>query len=202
MTSPFERATPREEVSATVDKAAAEVAEVNGRIDAALRNLDELVNHPSSDLERQLDNYEEAVEKLEDSAAKLRQVTENMQNKGREYLVSWDREIATIHNEDLRNRTMQRRNEVAGRLDALHNSYVRAREELGPLFRRLNEVETALKVDLTPGGLQTIQPTVNNVNQAAEPARNALRELAEAFRQAAVALAAEAGLEQPTARAP
>jgi hypothetical protein len=187
--SPLERSSPREEVSSSVDAAAAQVAEVNGRIDVALRALDDLANHPAQDLERQFRSYREALDKLEGAANKLRAESEAMERKGREYLVSWDREIATIHDEGLRNRTAERRQDVAERIDSLHDEYINAREQLAPLLQRLNEIESAVRVDLTTAGIGTIRPAVNGAYDAASPARDALRSLADAFRQATVALA-------------
>jgi chromosome segregation ATPase len=185
----LERSTPREEVTASVDAAAAQVAEVNGRIDAALRALDDLANHPATDLRRQHRTYVEAVDKLEASMNDLRDESESMERKSREYLVAWDREIATMQDDGLRNRTTERRRDVAERIDALHDRYVNARKQLAPLLQRLRETQSAIRMDLTSAGIDTIRPTVNSATDAASPAREALRELAEAFRRAANALA-------------
>ncbi len=189
--SPFERSTPREDVASSVDDAAAQVAEVKGRVNDAVRDLDDLTNHPAMDLQRQYDAYHGSVNRFESATTQLRQDTEAMERKGREYLEAWDRDIATIHNEDLRKRTADRRDEVANRIEELHDSYLTAREKLGTLERRLNDVESALKVDLTPGGIKAVQPTISNVKDAVDPAQNALQDLAGALRRAAVAFAPE-----------
>lgn len=185
----FERATPRESMARQVDDTAAQVAEVNGRVDGALQALNDLVNHPSRDLQRQFRTYTDALNKLESAHDKLRANVEAMESEGREYLVTWDREIATIQDQDLRNSTAERRTEVSERMDTLHESFIDARESLAPLLHRLQEIETALKVDLTSAGVESVRPTVGNANDV-EPARDALRQLANAFREAAVSLAA------------
>lgn len=183
------RSTPREAIAKRVEASSAQVAEVNSRIDGTLQSLDAMANHPGRDLERQFRTYTGSLDKLEGAADKLRDEVEAMQQEGREYLVAWDREIATIQDEDLRNSTQERRNEVAERIDALHSRYVNARESLAPLLQRLQEVETALKVDLTAAGIESVRPSVGNLD-GVDSARNALRELADAFRQASVSLAA------------
>lgn len=192
VSNPFERETPREQASTSVDKAAGEVAEINGRLDGALRALDDLVNHPTTNLRRQYNAFSTALNQLENSTETLSKVSSEMQTQGQNYFINWDREIAAIHNEDLRNRSEQRRADVAARFDAIRDRYVAAREELAPVVRRLNEIETALEVDLTPSGVETVRPALNDLNNATDPARNALRELGEDLRRASAALAPEA----------
>ena len=68
---PFQASTPRETASKTVDRTAGDVAEINGRIDGALRALDDLVNHPTADLKRQFKVYTDAVNALEVSSEDL-----------------------------------------------------------------------------------------------------------------------------------
>lgn len=181
--------TPRQSMVKRVDDTAAQAAELNGRIDAALRALDDIANHPAPDLQRQFGTYRDAVNRLEDAHNSLRGKVEAMEAEGRDYLVAWDREIATIRDEDLRNRTGERRADVAENIDALHERWIAAREAVAPLVHRLREIETALRVDLTTAGVESIRPSVQNANDV-ENARGALRELSEAFRRANVALAA------------
>jgi chromosome segregation ATPase len=181
---------PREDVVDRVNAATAQTAEVNSRIDSALRALDDLANHPEARLNRQFDRYTDALSKLESETEELREEIEAMGHEGREYLVSWDREIATISDNELRERTAERRQDVAGRIDTLHGSYVTARERLAPLVQRLREIESAIRVDLTSAGIKTVRPAVDGAVDVAAPARDSLRELAEALRQTNTSLAA------------
>lgn len=181
--------TPREAMAKRVNDTAAQVAEVNGRIDAAQRALDDIANHPATDLKRQFDVYSDALNKLESANNKLRGDVEAMEAEGREYLVAWDRQIATIQDQDLRNRTAERRNDVSQRIDELHSRYITARDALSPVLNRLQEIQTALKVDLTSAGIQSVGPTARDTDDL-NGARNALNDLSEAFRRANVSLAA------------
>ncbi len=183
--------TPRQSMVKRVDDTAAQAAELNSRIDAALRSLNDIANHPSRDLQRQFSNYRDAVNKVEDAHNKLRGQVEAMNAQGREYLVAWDREIATIREEDLRNRAAERRSDVAGNIDGLHERWVAAREAIAPMINRLREIETALGADLTAAGVESVRPSVENAKDV-ENARDALQELSEAFRRANVSLAAAA----------
>lgn len=189
--SPFERSSPRDEVAASVDDSAAQVAEVRGRINDAVRELDDLVNHSATDLRRQYDDYHAALDRLQESMTKMREQTDALERKGREYLEAWDREIATLHSDGLRRRTSERRDEVAQRMDDLHDSYLEAREKLAPLARRLNDADAALKIDMTPAGVRAVQPFAGSVRETIDPAQQALDELGNALRRAAVALAPE-----------
>ena len=182
---------PREAMAKRVDDTAAQVAEVKGRMDVAERALNDIANHPSPDLKRQFNSFSDALDKFEAESNKLRAEVEQMEAGGREYLVTWDREIATIQDEDLRNRTAERRQDVAGRIDALHERYIAAREAIAPVVHRFQEIETALKVDLTAAGVDTVRASVRNTDDL-DGARRALNELGEAFREASISLAAAA----------
>jgi chromosome segregation ATPase len=179
-TNPFQRATPREQVAGTVDKAAVEVAEIKGRIDGAVRSLEEIVNRPAPDLGRQMDQYSAAVADLRSSAEALRKRTAD---------IEWDRELAVIHNEDLRTRSAERREEVAERFDDIREHYIDARDALQPLVVRLDEARAALALDPTANGVAAIRPTIDDLADDTAPARDALDALAEQLRRAGLALA-------------
>ncbi|BET65646.1 hypothetical protein ASA1KI_05640 [Opitutales bacterium ASA1] len=189
-TNPFQRATPREQVAGTVDKAAVEVAEIKGRIDGAVRSLEEIVNRPAPDLGRQMDQYSAAVADLRSSAEALRKRTADMQTRGQEYFIEWDRELAVIHNEDLRTRSAERREEVAERFDDIREHYIDARDAIQPLVVRLDEARAALALDPTANGVAAIRPTIDDLADDTTPAREALDALAEQLRRAGLALSA------------
>jgi len=188
-TNPFKGASPREEASHSIDATAIEVAATRSRIDVAVRSFQEILDHPGTDLNRQMKNYTDAVAQLRSSADKLRNRATAMQSRGQEYFVEWDREIAGIRDEELRTRSTERRDEVASRFDEIREHYVEAREALQPLLTRLDETRTALAVDLTAAGVSSIRSSTGNLSDEAAPAREALDDLAESLRRAGVALA-------------
>jgi chromosome segregation ATPase len=190
MESALERSTPREDVVDSINDSAAQVAEVNGRIDDAVRQLDDLLNHPAARLEPQFDGYVDALERLKGAAESLNEHTDALQRKGREYLISWDREIATVRESELRESASERRQEVARRFDVLQERYAEARDQLAPLLRHLEERKAAISVDLTAAGIAQLQDSFEGARSAVSPARNALNDLGNALREAANAMVA------------
>lgn len=190
--SVLNRETPRATVTATVDRAASDVTETSSLINVTVTNLDNLVNHPSTDMKHQYDMFTDNLKKLQDSAARLRDATNDMQSQGQDYFVEWDKENAAMRNEDIRTRSAERKNQVAQRFDQVRDRYVAARDRLAPFVEKLGEIKSSLALDLTPAGAKSVQPVVGDVRDEAAPVRQSLDELAEEIRQLGVHLAPEA----------
>lgn len=189
MQSVIDPPTTNAAVVETADGVAREVAEVNGRIDDAVRQLNSVLNHPSPDLRRQFDSYAESIEKLNAAEKRLRERAEAFDRQSREYLIEWDRQAATITNESLRTSSAERKQAVTERLDSLRDQLARARDGLAPFVHQLNEMKTALSVDLTAAGVANSRDELDGIRDAAGTAHEGLNNLAGTLRELRVALA-------------
>ena len=119
-----------------------------------------------------------------------------MRERKTQFFDQWDRDLATIHNENIRARSVQRKTEVMARFNKVEASYGQVQTAFGPFMSDLRDIRTALTTDLTPAGVAAIQEPAKKANQDAQPVRQALTQLAAEFRELGVKLSASTS--QPT----
>jgi methyl-accepting chemotaxis protein len=111
-----------------------------------------------------------------------------MEGKGAAYFADWDAQIAAIANEDIRERSMERKKEVEENFADLRKDYTEARDAFQPMMNDLKDIRTALSADLTMQGLDSVKKSVSKVNGLAEDVKENLEELSASFRELGVRL--------------
>ncbi len=180
------------DTSTSLQKAAHAIDKGDTQIDTVLLALSDLVNNPGPNLEPQFDKYNAAVEKLESLAKEVDHNATKMRSEGTLYFRKWDEELAKIHNEDIRSRSAERRAAVNERFEKLRASYVRAQNSFEPFLSDLKDIRTALKTDLTTGGVNAVRSTANKAKDEVNPLRDSLRLLSIDFKALGVSLSTEA----------
>ena len=115
-----------------------------------------------------------------------------MADEGKEFVAKWDEQIAQINNEDIKTRSQARRAEVTEKLQAIKRSYAETEVAFRPFLSELRDVQKFLSVDLTPGGLTAINPSVTKAKANAVPLKQALGKLAADFKSVGVAMSSVA----------
>jgi DNA repair exonuclease SbcCD ATPase subunit len=172
----------------TVDQAAAEVGNCITHLDATLASLKEMVEKPAPDLTTQYKTYTSNLKSLESSATKVKELATQMDLKSQQYFSTWDTQIADIQNEDIRERSVERRKTIEANFNKIKAEYTEVRAEFKPLLSDLQDVRTVLSNDLTMDGLKSIDKTVKNVAGKSEDVRESLEELEKRFRDLGVKL--------------
>ncbi len=179
------------DTSNSLQKAARAIDKGDTQIDTVLLALSDLVNNPGPNLKPQFDKYDTAVGKLESLAKEVDHDTTKMRTEGAAYFQNWDAELAKIHNEDIRSRSAERRTAVNERFDKVRVSYVRAQNSFEPFLSDLKDIRTALKTDLTAGGVYAVRSTANKAKTDVNPLRDSLRLLSADFKELGVSLSTE-----------
>jgi archaellum component FlaC len=130
----------------TVDQAAAEVGATITNLDATVAALNELVERPAPDLNPQFKTYTTNLGMLETSAGKVRDLAATMDTKSQEYFLQWDTQIATVQDEDIRERSEDRKKTIEANFNKIKNEYAEVRNEFKPLLADLQD-KTVKKVD-------------------------------------------------------
>ena len=177
--------------SSSLNKAAQDVRQGNGQIDAVLIALSSLVDSPAADLKPQFNKFTAALEKLESLADDVSKQAGAMQGQGANYFRSWDQELAKINNEDIRSRSTERKNAVSARFERVRVTYAQTKSAFAPFLSDLKDIRTALATDLTTGGLASIRTVANQARDKAPPLREALSELELDFQNLGVSLSAK-----------
>jgi uncharacterized phage infection (PIP) family protein YhgE len=172
-------------LQASADK----ITQGSGKIDATLASLNDLVNNPG-DLVAQYKKYTASVSELESSAKDVQGKVATMRGKGNEYFKAWDEQTAQIHNEDIKNRSAERKAEMQKRFTEIKMSYTEASESFKPFLSDLKDIQTALATDLTPGGVSAIKGAADKANKDAAPLKASVEKLAGQFRDLGAAMSA------------
>lgn len=169
-----------------ITKAADSIQAGIGHLDATLASLNALVNQPAADLGPQFKTFSKNLDSLDSTATDVREATAGMEQKGAAYFAEWDKQIAAITNEDIRERSMERRKEVEANLADLRKDYTEARDTFQPLMSDLKDIHTALSADLTMQGVDAVKKSVKKVNDEAPDVKENLEEVSASFRELGV----------------
>ena len=154
----------------------------NTLIDQSLAALNDLVSNPQPNLRKQLKTFNSSVDELGSTATDVSGKAANMKIQGAAYFAKWDLEAATIQNEDIRNRSEDRKNEVASRFGRISQQYDETKIAFAPFMSDLRDVQKFLSTDLTAGGLAAIKDTAAKAVSDAVPVKESLAKLSDEFK--------------------
>jgi SMC interacting uncharacterized protein involved in chromosome segregation len=180
----------------SADKAAAGKA----KIDAALTSLNDLVNNPSGDLVPKFKQFNTAVSELESTAKHVSGNVASMRGQGKEYFAKWDEQLATIKNEDIKSRSVERKNEVQAKFTNIKKTYEETAMAFKPFMAELKDIQSALSTDLTSGGVSALKGPAEKLNKDAVPLKASIDKLATEFRELGVAMGS--GMPAPAGTQP
>lgn len=172
------------------DASSKDVSAAATQIDAGIQDLDrtlkmlhDMVDRPSSDLTAQRKAFEGALSDFESSAKEIIEDAAETKAQGQAYLAEWDQKIAAITDEDMRERSADRREDIQDAFDDAQKEFTDSRETLDRLLGSLRDVSSALKVDTTMGGIGVVKPKMKKIDNDAEDVREDLVDLAERYRK-------------------
>jgi ABC-type transporter Mla subunit MlaD len=171
-----------------VTKAAQQIEVGITQLDATVASLKALVENPAAELKTQYKTFSKNLSNLESTAATVRDVSASMQAKGKAYFTEWDKQIAAIQNEDIRERSAERLEKVGKEFEEIGASYAEAKEKFRPLLADLQDIRTALEAELTTGSLDALKDNAEEIADKADSVKETLQELASSFRDLGVKL--------------
>ena len=170
-------------------KASAERIEAaRTKVDELLASLNDLSTEPAADLRPQYTRFSAAVDEADSMAKSVAKSAEDMSAKGQAYFEEWDKELATIKNEDIKSRSQQRKEAVSASFENVEAGFQLVRATFQPYMSDLKDIQAALKIDLTPAGLESVKPVIAKANQDVVPLKNAVGKLVAEFKSLGVAM--------------
>ena len=176
--------------STTLHRTAKDIDQGTAKIDTVMASLSGLVNHPGADLKKQFKKFNSELEDLQSLARDVSEETAAMQQERAAYFQQWDKDLAKIENENIRNRSAERKNAVAARFETVRARYAQVQTAFAPFLSDLEDIRTALSADLTASGLAAVKDVVNKANQDAVPLRESFGKLSAEFKELGVSLSA------------
>lgn len=143
-------------------------------LEGTMATLNNLVDKPAADLKPEFKSFSSALEALVAAAKRSKVKGDQLVRHDTAFLTAWEKQLTTITNTDVRDRSEARRTEVVKQFDAANNRYVEAQDALRSLMDYLQDIRRALSTDLTANGIEAVKPLVNNANTTTSKVQAAL----------------------------
>jgi predicted nucleic acid-binding Zn-ribbon protein len=170
----------------TITTASEQLAKAATQLDATVASLHSIVETPAADLTVQRSAFEDSLDDLESTIKSMHSTSADMTTNGDLFLAEWDNRIRTIQNEDIREKSEDRRKAVEAGFTKAKKKYGECKTELEPIMRDLSDIRTALKSDLTMHGIDALKPEVKRISKDSKSVSEDLRELSKQFSDVAV----------------
>jgi hypothetical protein len=160
--------------ASSLDRAAAEVQAESRVLDLTVASLKELYNDPGPDLKQPFQHFSACLDRLAAAAHRTELTGQEMARKNEAYLLAWEKQLATIDYEHIRNVSQTRMLEVSNRFDVVNRRYLDCQAVVRPMVGYLLDVRRALSSDLTPEGLASMKTVVQNADTNSAKVQTAL----------------------------
>lgn len=161
----------------SLQDAAADVQGQSRALEVVMGSLDDLVNKPDLDLKPQFKRFSKGVDILAADTRRNNRSEARVSRKSAAYFDEWNKELANMNYDVVRERSQARKNEVTKYLDSVDQRYREAQDAMGPLLSYLYDVRKALENDLTPAGVESIKPIAGKARENADKVQLALGRL-------------------------
>lgn len=192
--------TQNDAAAASLQNAAQEVDIESKDLDLTMRALHELTDQPGPDLRPPYQHFTVALARLTSAARRTEATGVRMREKNAAYLRSWDKQLAQMDYEHVRDVSQARRAEVSKHCDALNQRYQESQAVVEPLIAYLQDLQRAFGTDLTLDGLSSLKGVISNAEQNAAKLQTALTDLTAELTDSGARMASIVVAEQPPAR--
>lgn len=167
--------------SAALSSTASAASQTSTSVNSVLAALNNLTFKSQGDLRDQYDAFVSATRNLDASMGNLNSKVAALQATAAAYIIDWTNQLALIQNEELRRRSVERKDEVAARLNEVATSYQGVKDSLKNFTSDVKDIQTYLGTDLTAGGLNSVKDNVSKTKLDALPLRESIKKLQASF---------------------
>ncbi len=176
---------------ANLTAAADKIAAGNGKIDATMASLNDLISNPQGDLAAKYSKFSDNVNDLQSTADSVDARVNDMQGSSDKYFKAWDEQLAKINNEDIKSESAEQKKAVMDKFSDIKTSYSQAKEAFKPFMSDLKDIQTALGTDLTSSGVTAVASAAKKANKKSVPLKKSLDKLSQQFRDLGLAMSSQ-----------
>ena len=165
---------PGDRSADSAQAAAVAVQTESQSLTGTMSTLNDLVDKPGADLKPQFQSFSAALDSLVAALKRGETARDHLVRSCAAFFASWDKQLTTITNTDIRSRSEARKADVSKQSDAADNRCVEAQDALRSLISYLQDIRRALSTDLTRNGVQAVKNLVSKANTTADKAQAAL----------------------------
>ncbi len=176
------------QVAASIQDVAQEARVGKQQVSGTVTRLDNMFNNPKGDLKKQFEAYSKSIDELEVQAKRVNDRVNTMTSKKADYLEQWDIQMASIESETVRQTAEQRKQKVEEMFTDVQRDMKAAGEAYQPFISKLNDIRTAVNMDLNRNGLNAMLPIAEKAKADAMAINTRLDGAISTLHQAAEAL--------------
>jgi Skp family chaperone for outer membrane proteins len=181
-----------EKVAARMLKSKESIDAASAQIDTTLKSMNDMAAAKGPDLKTRYSEFTKNVDKLE-SMAKTAKSNADKARKDRDaYLKKWASAQDQIQNEQLKEASKARRDELVPKIDALKDAFASVKETFTPFMQSLHDLELYLGNDLSERGIATATELMNKCNADGEKMKADLATATATYQQLAASLSPSA----------
>ena len=181
-----------------LQSAADEVQAESRALDLTMGALKDMMNEPTPDLKQPYKHYSAALDHLVAAAERTEATGVRMAQRNADFLQAWDKQIATIDYQHIRELSQARKAEVTSRCEAVNHRYADSQAAVRPMIDYLQDIRRALNADLTLNGLEALKPVAQNAETNAQKVQTALTALANELTDSGTRLSSVTAATQVT----
>ena len=166
---------------------------IRAQVDATVAALNDMFNNQEGGLKMQFETYSKSIDDMEAQAKRLEKRVDAMKSKKAAYLQQWENQMATIQSEAVRQTAEQRRQSVEQMFTNVQREMDAAGEAFRSFMSKLNDIRTAMNMDLNRNGLNAMRPIADQARADAKVVNTRIDAAISELSQAAAALAATGG---------
>ena len=159
------------------------------QLDATGASLRELVKPNNSDVEKAFQLFTQNVSKMEKMEKSFTKHTDEMNAKGKDYFEEWQKEGDKYKNQRIQQLSEQRRLELSRIYGEIATNSIGVKEGLNSYVSDLTEIQKYLSNDLTPKGIQAIEPLAREVINQGNELKYDIKDIQAAVNRANAAMA-------------
>ena len=162
-------------------------------VNSTIAALDDMFNNKEGDLKEQFKKYSKSIDKLDSQAKRVKKRADTMASAKADYLEQWDTEMVAIESKTIRETGEQRRKNVEGMFNTVKSEMDAAGKVFDPFMSKLNDIRTAMNMDLNRNGLDAMRPVADQAKADAMIINKRLDGAISTLSNAATALSSSGG---------
>ena len=121
--------------------------------------------------------YSRRVKSLKSNQATLRDQAAELREKSAAYEQKWTEDMMMIEDQDLRETAKQRKTKVQESLKGVTQQYQQTSQKLDTFVKEVSSIDTYLRNDLTPQGIQAIDAQFEDADSKGQEVRDSIDKL-------------------------
>lgn len=155
--------TQGEKMVQSYSKTRDQLAEAQQQVDATMHSLTSLRRTPAERLADAFKRYKDDVDKLELEQRDVRRRAEQMKTEQDEHIKAWQDEMATIKDPTIKSSLDSRRTAARSNFTLIRMYADDVRKTYEPFLKRNKEMVHALSIDLSPAGITSLTPAMDEI---------------------------------------